>query len=178
MRGAPATPAHQATLRWVADELRALDDAPSDLLVLTAFADERPLEGLAGLVDWRLCGALAAWRLGGFSTGDLGERILCPTAHRLSHSRLLFIGLGRRTEYRSDRALSVAEEILEVSAGLNVTSLTTGLFQLEGLATPLERTGPKLVHLLRGAPHLTEVQLIASEPAARIIRDGIQFFGR
>lgn len=178
MPPAASAPSPQAGLRWVSDELRALDDAPSDLLVLTAFADERPLEGLAGLVDWRLCGALSAWRAGGFSTGELGERILYPTSHRLSHTRLLFLGLGGRTEYRSDRAIAVVDEVLEVTMNLGVCTLTTGLFQLEGLPTPLERTGPKLIERLRAAPHLTEVQIAASEASTRLIRDAMQFFGR
>jgi len=162
----------------VKSDLRALDDAPSQLLVLSAFSDERPLESLAGLIDWRLCGALSSWRMGGFSTGELGERILFPTPRRLAQSALLFVGLGRREQYRSDRALAVAEAVVEVAAGLRVQELMTGLFKLEGLASPLERTGPKLVHLLRHAPSLSRLQLVADDPSQRMVKDGIQFFGR
>ena len=116
--------------------------------------------------------------MGGFSTGELGERILFPTPSRLAQSALLFIGLGRREQYRSDRALAVAEAVIEVAAGLQVSELMTGLFRLEGLASPLERTGPKLVHLLRHAPGLSRLQLVADEPSQRMVKDGIQFFGR
>lgn len=165
-------------IRWVPNDLRALDDAPAELLVLTAFSDERPLEGLAGLIDWRLCGALSAWRMGGFSTGALGERILYPSAHRLAQERLLFVGLGRREEFRSDRAHAIAEAVLEAAIGLGTVHLMTGLFRLEGLPSPLERTGPKLVHLLRSAPGLTRLTLVADEASAKMVKDGIQFFGR
>lgn len=168
----------RAELRWIRPELRVLDDAPAELLVLHAFADERPLTGLTGLVDWRLAGALSSWRMGGFSTGELGERVLYPTARRLSHPRLLLVGLGRRAEYRSDRAIALAAEVLECARGLGVRSLTTGLFHLETLATPLERIGPKLVHLLRSAPGLECVTIAADAEAEKLVKDGIHFFGR
>ncbi len=168
----------RAELRWIAPELRVLDDSPGDLLVLCAFADERPLGGLTGLVDWRLAGALSSWRIGGFSTGELGERVLYPTARRLSHPRLLFVGLGHRAEHRSDRALAIAEEVLEAARGLGVRTLTTGLFHLEVLATPLERVGPRLVHLLRSGSGLERVTIAADEESQRLVKDGIQFFGR
>jgi len=168
----------RAELKWVAPELRVLDDSPADLLVLHAFSDERPLSGLAGLVDWRLAGALSSWRIGGFSTGAFGERVLYPTGRRLSHPRLLFVGLGRRAEYRSDRALGVAADVIEAARGLGIRTLTTGLFHLEALASPLERVGPKLVHMLRSGSGLERVTIAADEEATRLVKDGIQFFGR
>lgn len=178
--GQPTPDAFQvrAELKWIEPELRVLDDSPGDLLVLHAFADERPLTGLSGLVDWRLAGALSSWRIGGFSTGALGERVLYPTARRLSHPKLLFVGLGRRAEYRSDRALAIAREVLEVARGLDVGTLTCGLFRMESLATPLERIGPKLVHLLRSGSGLERVTIAADEESTRLVKDGIQFFGR
>lgn len=168
----------RAELKWIAAELRVLDDSPADLLVLHAFSDERPLTGLAGLVDWRLAGALSSWRLGGFSSGAFGERVLYPTVRRLSHPRLLFVGLGKRAEYRSDRALGIAEDVIAAARGLGVRSLTTGLFHLEALASPLERVGPKLVHMLRSAPGLERVTIAAEEEPTKLVKDGIQFFGR
>ncbi|MBL8783802.1 MAG: hypothetical protein JNJ59_02785 [Deltaproteobacteria bacterium] len=167
-----------AELKWIEPDLRVLDDSPAELLVLSAFADERPLSGLTGLVDWRLAGALSRWRMSGFSTGELGERVLYPAGRRLSHPRLLFLGLGRRAEYRSDRALALAEEVLDAAHGLGVSSITSGLFHLDALATPLERTGPKLVHMFRSAPGLTHIAFAAEDGAARLVKDGIHFFGR
>lgn len=140
--------------------------------------DEKPLEGLSGLIDWRLCGALSSWRLGGFSSGELGERILYPSAHRLAQDAVLFMGLGRREQYRSDRALAVAEAALGVARDLGKTALTCGLFGLDGLATPLERTGPRLLHLLCQASILTRLAIVADEPTRKMVKDGVQFFGR
>jgi hypothetical protein len=167
-----------ATWTVLRPDLRVLDDHPADLLVLTAFQDERPLEGLAGLVDWRLCGALSSWRVGGFSTGAFGEQVLMPTGRRLSHPKLLLMGLGPRAEHRADRAIALAVRALTAAEGLGVTALTTGLFGLDQLANPLERTAPKLVTTLREATWLGRVQLVATDEDERKMRDGIAFAAR
>lgn len=165
-------------LRWLKPELQELDEYPSDLLVISAFSDERPLEGLASLVDWRLCGAMSAWRKGGFSQGYYGERILFPTSHRLAQQRLLFLGLGRRTEYRSDRALALAEEVISITSKLHLNSITCSLLRLEGLASPLERSGPALVKLLQDKLPCSRFALIADTGAQKAIREGQIFFSR
>jgi len=167
----------RAHLAFIAPELRALDDAPGDLLIVTAFADERPLEGLTGLVDWRLSGALSRWRIGGFSTGYLGERVLYPTWRRLSHPLLLFVGLGSREEYRPDRAFAVAEATREAVAGLGAERITSGFFGLDRLPSPLERTALKLVEVLTAGPEVRRLTLVADPRAEGLVRDGMHIFG-
>jgi hypothetical protein len=129
-------------------EMRRLDDCPGDLLILSVFSDERPLSGLAGLADWRLCGALSRWFLGGFFTGYAGERVLYPTRGRLSHPKLLLLGLGPRAQHRTDRACAVAREGMTAGLGLGATRITCGIFGMERLPTPLERSLPELIGAL------------------------------
>ena len=167
-----------ASVEYIAPELRALDDTPGELLIVTAFADERPLEGLAGLVDWRLCGALSRWRLGGFSGGELGEHVLYPTGSRLSHPRLLFVGLGRRDDYRPDRAFAVARATRDAAVGLGAARLTTGLFGLDRLPSPLERTSLKLVELLAEPASVRHLTIVADPATQGKIKDGLAIFGR
>ena len=75
-------------------ELPALDRQSDDLLVLGLLEDERPLAGLAGLVDWRLCGALSRWLVSGFASGSWGENVIYPSSARLAHNATLVLGLG------------------------------------------------------------------------------------
>lgn len=166
------------TLQMVPPELRVLDDSPADLLVLATFSDERPLEGLTGLVDWRLCGAISSWKQSGLASGAYGEQLLYPTS-RLSHPRVLLLGLGPRAEHRSDRAFGLARQALEAADLLGVASLTTGLFGLEHLASPLERTGAKLVEILKGHRHgaLERVTLVVTESEQKLVKDGVGFYG-
>ena len=149
-------------IEFVDKDLTALDERQGDILVLTVFLDERPLEGLAGLVDWRLRGALSKWFIGGFATGAWGERVLYPVDGRMSFNSILLFGLGNRTEHRADRALAVASAAIESAESLNAKSLTCGLFGLTELPSPLPRTGRQLLELLRGAQELERVTIVSS----------------
>lgn len=165
-----------AEIGFIPPDLRALDDTPADVLIITAFADDRPLVGLGGLTDWRLCGALSAWRIGGFSTGALGERVLYPAGRRLSHPRVLLMGLGRRDEFRTERAFQVATSAAEAAAGLGVRSLTTELYGLDRLPSPLGRGALTLIEILRAAEGVERIQLVATPEDEGRIRDTVSFF--
>ncbi len=67
-----------------------------DALCLFVGADERPLERVAGLVDWRLCGALSRVLQQRFFVGAAGDWLLVPTDGRLPPSRVFCVGLGPR----------------------------------------------------------------------------------
>lgn len=77
-----------------------------DLAVLPYFEDERPLQGLAGLVDWRTSGRLSALLREGFCTGHTGETVLMPGRPTLPMRRLVLLGLGPSARF--DRAAAEA----------------------------------------------------------------------
>jgi len=136
--------------------LRALDELGGDLLILSAAAGEHPLRGLAGVVDWRLRGALSRWLSRGFATCTWGERVLYPTRGLLPQPRLLLAGLGASVDLRRDRALAVARAALEAAAALGAHNVVCDLFGLELLPSPLDHTVPQLLGLIhRLAPVAT-----------------------
>lgn len=100
-------------VRLAQPRLEALDEldvgVPGDrphgvsCLVLTCFADDRPLRGLTGLVDWRLNGQLSRLLQRGFIDGHYQEVMLTPIAGRLPFDRLLLVGMGRRAEFHAQR---------------------------------------------------------------------------
>jgi hypothetical protein len=155
---------------FVDKDLSALDEQQGEILVLSVFIDERPLEGLTGLVDWRLRGALSKWFIGGFATGAWGERVLYPIDSRLNFSSILLFGLGHRTEHRADRALAVARTALESASSLNASSLTCGLFGLEELPSPLARTGRQLLDLLKSTDKLDKITLVTRPKEREILK--------
>jgi len=72
--------------------LGALDTLDVDGL-LVFVGPERPLQGLAGLADWRLCGAISrALRTGVFEARP-EEALLLPSQGRLGASRIFCFGL-------------------------------------------------------------------------------------
>jgi Cytosol aminopeptidase family, N-terminal domain len=65
-----------------------------DALCLFVPEDERPLQGTAGFVDWRLCGALSRVLQQGWFKGAACDCLLLPSGGRLSMPRIFAIGTG------------------------------------------------------------------------------------
>jgi hypothetical protein len=106
-------------LAFATPDLDALDALTCECLVLTVFADDRPLRGLAGLVDWRLCGRLSALLQRDVLSGGLGQATLMPMpAGRLAARRLLVVGLGRRAEFEGPRFERACAALLGHVAGI------------------------------------------------------------
>src|SRR5690606_24270901 len=57
--------------------------------------DERPLQGLAGLVDWRLLGGLTRILKKELFEGRAGESLLTISGRKLPVQRIFVYGLGR-----------------------------------------------------------------------------------
>ena len=65
-----------------------------DALCLFVSKDERPLQGAAGYVDWRLCGALSRVLQQGWFSGAAADCLLLPSGGRISMPRIFAIGTG------------------------------------------------------------------------------------
>ena len=86
-------------VHFLASALSKWDAAEADALVLTLFADERPLRGASGLADWRLCGRLSRLIKQGRLTGRRGETMMLPPGRRLPFPRILVFGLGSTDKF-------------------------------------------------------------------------------
>ena len=146
-----------------------LDEVQGDLLVLGVHEDERPLRGLVGLADWRLCGFLSRIFQRGLATGRFGERVLCPSQGRLEHRSLLLFGLGPEAEHRTDRVLRAAEEAFGVCAGLGARTVTCGLFGLERLTSPAELTAAALRRLVDAQGWLEALTIVTDRTDLEVL---------
>ncbi len=72
--------------------LPALDALEVDALALFV-GPERPLQGLAGFADWRLCGAISRAIRGGLFEAAPDDALLLPTAGRMRPGRVFCFGL-------------------------------------------------------------------------------------
>ena len=86
-------------VRFVPPDLRRLDALKGEALSLPFFADERPLRGALGLVDWRLCGELSRLLVRGRVSGVEGEKVLVPARPKLPFDKLFLFGLGPRESF-------------------------------------------------------------------------------
>lgn len=91
---------------------------PLDLGVLPYFEDERPLQGLAGLVDWRSGGRLSSLLREGFCSGRTGEAVLLLGGRTLPATRWVLIGLGASPGFADERAHAAAGRIVSIATRL------------------------------------------------------------
>jgi hypothetical protein len=73
--------------------LSALDAVDVDALAVLV-GPERPLQGLAGFADWRLCGALSRAIRAGAYLPETGEALLLPSGGRLPMPRVFCFGIA------------------------------------------------------------------------------------
>ena len=76
--------------------LDTLDHLRADLLVLLPFEEDRPLQGVAGLCDWRLNGRLSRLVEQGWYRPCRGQTLLMDSAGKLPTSRILVLGMGKK----------------------------------------------------------------------------------
>ncbi|CAN5891020.1 hypothetical protein BH11MYX4_BH11MYX4_28730 [soil metagenome] len=106
-------------LRFVTPDLRRLDEAGSEVVVCGIWRDERPLTGLASLLDWRLAGRLSRLAKQGFLVGDVGEVLVVPARPRLPFDKLLVCGLGPRATFTEQTFRTVLAHVLDALKGLS-----------------------------------------------------------
>ncbi len=105
--------------RFIAPDLRRLDEITSELLIAGMWRDSRPLSGLAGLLDWRLGGRLSRLAKQGFLVGDLGEVLALPGRPRLPFDKVIICGLGTRASFDASAFRTALERIHDVISGLS-----------------------------------------------------------
>ena len=107
-------------LRFVNPDLRGLDAAGTELLACTIFRDQRPMRGVAGMLDWRLTGRLSRLARSGYLQGELGEVLIVPGRPHLGFEKVLVFGLGARSGFGEGAFRAVIQHLLRTLLGLRV----------------------------------------------------------
>lgn len=94
-----------SSVQRLRSSVSSLDTLDSDVdVVLALLADDRPLSGLAGFLDWRLGGELSRSLQSQLCTGKLGEQVLFSCRGRIGAERLFVFGLGERKKIKHNAA--------------------------------------------------------------------------
>ena len=136
--------------------MEALDQADAEALCLFVSEDERPLTGLAGLVDWRLSGRLSRMIRAGLVIGAAGEALLTPPGMRLAFKKLFVFGLGSA---RTDDEL--AARLADALRRLAQAGVKDAALQLPARLAP-ERG---VQTLMEGDGAITRALVFTPEPA-------------
>ena len=119
---------------FVAASMESLDELQTELMVLPFFADERPLTGAAGLLDWRLCGALSRKLMAGYLSGNFGEKGMLASPPKLKADALLLVGMGSSAEFDARVAKNACALISDT---LCQASISTAALVLPGRSLDL-----------------------------------------
>ena len=119
-------------LRFLAPDIRVLDGATVELCACTVWSDERPVRGLAGLLDWRLGGRGSALLKSGFFRGDMSEALLLPGKPHLPFEKVLLIGMGPRADFGDD---GFRQGILRMATALEHLRIRKAVVELPGRAS-------------------------------------------
>jgi len=111
----------------VGTDADALVRVPGDVCVLPWFEDERPFQGLLGLLDWRRDGSLSALARDGIALGTFGESVLVPAGAGMPAQRLVLLGCGARDRFDADAAAGVGMKVASVALDLRPSSVIVGL---------------------------------------------------
>jgi hypothetical protein len=121
-----------------------------DVGLVPCFEDERPLQGLAGYIDWRSCGMLSRLIRSGWCTGRQGESLLMPTRFGLPVERLVIVGLGSSRGVTPASAATTVGEIVDVAHRLRPRSV---LVAIPGLLHEREVVEAVFTGLARALAH-------------------------
>lgn len=136
-------------LRFVARDLRRLDEVVgAEVIACSIYRDERPMGGLAGLLDWRLAGRLSRLAKEGFLLGEVGELLAVPVRPRLPFDKILVAGLGPRSAFGDDTYKRVLERTMDALAGLQVKKAVVELPGRGDAAIDAERAADILLDLI------------------------------
>jgi hypothetical protein len=119
---------------FVAASMASLDELQTELIVLPYFSDERPLSGAAGLIDWRLCGALSRKLMAGYLQGDFGEKGMLASPSKLKADALLLVGMGPSEKFEAEAAKRACKLIAEA---LQLAKVSTAALALPGRSLDL-----------------------------------------
>lgn len=156
-------------IRFVAPELRALDRISGDAVLVGHCEDERPLRGVSGAIDWRLCGRLSRLILSGRATGKLGSAVLLPGRPRLGFERIVLVGLGPIAELDAARAGVATRAMLEVLDGLVARTAAIALPGRTCGSLSAESAVEALLGALEHAREVDELHVIEPPEAARSV---------
>ncbi|MEM9191799.1 MAG: M17 family peptidase N-terminal domain-containing protein [Myxococcota bacterium] len=111
------------SVRLAVPTLAVLDGLGSELLALPFFENDRPFQGVAGLIDWRLAGGASRPLREGRVLGAYLEQLLLPTQGKLKVERVVFLGLGRADDFTEARFSEAVEALAGCAESLLARSV-------------------------------------------------------
>jgi len=109
--------------------LQDIKKVESEALIVGFFEDVRPLKGLAGELDWLLCGSLSGVILNTKLRGALGDVALLTSRGKVPTQKIFLVGLGPKKKFSPAAVRSAARTAASSALGAGVTKAALEYFQ-------------------------------------------------
>jgi len=146
--------------------LQDIKKLETEALIVGFYQDARPLKGLAGELDWLLCGSLSDLILNNKLSGSLGEVALLASRGKVPAMKIFMVGLGPKGGSSSLSLRNAAKIAVSSAVGAGVTNMAVEYFYFPYLPydTAVAALRDGLSEGARGIPLI--VSLIAPDAAA------------
>ena len=114
--------------------LQDIKKLATEALIVGFFEDVRPLKGLAGELDWLLCGSLSNLILKKKLRGSLGEVALMTSQGKIPTQKIFLVGLGPKESFSSSALRSVANTVSTSALGAGVAKAAIEFFKPPALS--------------------------------------------
>ncbi len=164
------------TISVVLQDIKKLE---TDALIVGFYEDVRPLKGLAGELDWLLCGTLSSLILKNKLNGSLGDAALLTSRGKVPAKKIFLIGLGPHERLSPAVLRSAARNAVKIASDAGASEVSLEFIQ--PAAVSLEE-GVRVLHtgLLEGnAKQGMHIALLAKdasvyEKLSQLIKRGPQ----
>src|SRR5512134_3031877 len=102
--------------------LQDITKVESEAVVVGFFEDVRPLKGLAGRLDWLLCGSLSNLLIAKKLRGSLGEVALLTARGKVPAQKVFMVGLGPASGFALSALRSAARAAAASVTGAGAVS--------------------------------------------------------
>lgn len=107
-----------------------IDRVPAELVLLMHYQDQVPLQGLLGLVDWRVNGKLSRLVKDKVFSGSAREMLLMPAERRFKADKLVLLGLGRKVDFEEGHISQVFDFIFQTSSRMKASQVCLSISRL------------------------------------------------
>ncbi len=104
----------------------------AEAVVVGFYEDVRPLKGLAGELDWLLCGSLSNLIIGNKLKGSLGEVALLSSQEKIPAKKIFVVGLGPKRLFSAESGRHAAKAAAMSAAGAGVARTAMEFFHAPG----------------------------------------------
>ena len=108
--------------------LQDIKKLETEALIVGFYQDVRPLKGLAGELDWLLCGSLSDLILNNKLRGSLGEIALLSSRGKVPAMKIFMVGLGPKGGSSSSSLRNAVKIAASSAVGAGVTNAAVEFF--------------------------------------------------